>query len=124
MIGRSGKDAVEPPVLIDQLCCSLFSHSGHPRQIVRRVASQGRVLHVLLGSDPRAFKNPCFVVERIIRDSAFVVEHTDMWIVDELIAIAIPRHNDHVSALGLGPHGKRRNHIVSLKTRLGHDWQL
>ena len=85
-------------VLVEQLGGGLLPHSGHARQVVGRVAAQRRVLHVEVRRDAGALGNARLVVERVVRDAAPVVEHSDPGVADELVHVAVATHDQHVVA--------------------------
>ncbi len=99
---------------VDEFRRRLLPHPRHARQVVARVAAERRVLRVERGGHPRALEDPRLVVQGVIADPALVVEHPDMRIADQLIAVAIAGHDDHVVAAGREPVSRRRDQVVRL----------
>ena len=95
-----GEDPVEAAVLVDQLRRRLLADAGNAGQVVARIAAQRRVLRVQRRRDPGLLLDAGLVVERVVADAAPVVEDLHMRVDDQLIAVAIARHDDHVVTVG------------------------
>ena len=95
-----GEDPVEPAVLVDQLGGRLLADARHAGQVVGRVAAQRRVLRVQRRAHAGLLLDPGLVVERVVADAAPVVEHLDVRVGDELIAVAVAGDDDDVVAAG------------------------
>ena len=94
-----GEDPVEAAVLVDQLGRRLLPHSRHAGQVVGVVAAQRRVLRVEGGRDAGLLLDARLVVEGVVADAAPVVEHPDVRVAHELVAVAVTGDDDHVVAL-------------------------
>ena len=75
---------------------------GHAGQVVGRVAAQRGVLEVLRRRDAGALDDAGLVVERVVGDAAPVVEHLDVRVLDELVAVAVAGDDDDVVAARRG----------------------
>ena len=75
---------------------------GDAGEVVARVAAQRRVLRVLRGRDAGALEDPGLVVERVVGDAPPVVEHLDVRVGHQLVAVAVAGDDDHVDAVGRG----------------------
>ena len=95
--------------MVDQLGGGLLADPGHAREVVARVAAQRRVLGVLRRRDARALEDPGLVVERVVGDAAAVVEHLDVRVGHQLVAVAVAGDDDHVDAVGRGARRERRD---------------
>ena len=108
------EDAVEPAVGGDQLGRRLLPHPGHARQVVGRVAAQRGVLRVERGRDAGALLDAGLVVERVVGHAALVVEHLDVRVLDELVAVAVAGDDDDVVARVAALRGERGDDVVGL----------
>ena len=107
-----GEDAVEPAVGRDQLRRGLLADARHARQVVRRIASQRRVLDVLGGRDAGALLDAGLVVERVVGHASAVVQHLDVRVFDELVGVAVAGDDEHVVATVTGLGGQRGDDVV------------
>ena len=114
---RCSKMPFEVPVGGDELGRGLLADAGDAGQVVARVAAQRRVLGVLRGRDAGALEDAGLVVERVVGDAALVVEHLDVRVGHELVAVAVAGDDHHVDAVGGGPRRERRDHVVGLDAR-------
>ena len=108
------EDAIEAAVLVQQLGRGLLPHPGHAFQVVTGVAAQRRVLGVERRRDTRLLLDAGLVVERVVADAALVVEHLHVWIVDELVAVAVAGDDHHVVPLHLCLLGECGEDVVGL----------
>ena len=72
------------------------------------------VVEVLRGGDAGALDDPGFVVERVVGDTAAVVEHLHVRVVHERVAVAVAGDEDGVDPLFVGAGRERRDHVVGL----------
>ena len=108
------EDPVQASVGIDKFGCRLLPHPRYPGQVVRRVASKGRVGHVVGGPYAGALQNPRLVVQGIVRDTPFVVEHLDVRVLHQLVTISVAGHHGHVPPGVAGHSGQGGNNIIGL----------
>ncbi len=108
------EDAVEAAVLVDQLGGGLLPHPGHAGQVVAVVAAQRGVLHVQRRRHPGSFLDAGLVVERVVADAALVVEHLDVGVAHELVAVAVAGDDDHLVAGVDELVGGRGDQVVGL----------
>ncbi len=111
-------DPLEVPVGRDQLGRGLFADPGHAGEVVARIAAECCVLGVLRRRDPGALEDPGLVVEHVVGDAPAVVEHLDVRVGDQLVAVAVTGDDDHVDAVGRGAGRERRDDVVGLDARL------
>ena len=109
-----GEDAVEPAVGGDELGGRLLADAGHAREVVARVTAQGGVLRILRRGDARPLEDAGLVVEGIVADPPPVVEHLDVWVLHQLIGVAVAGDDDHVVTAGDGLVGGRGDEVVGL----------
>ena len=105
-------EVVEVPVLREELRGGLLAHPGNPGQVVRGVAAQGGEQRVALGFDAATLEDARFVVERVVRDPAPVVEDLDEGVLDELKGIAVPRDDYDGNLRVASPGGEGGEHVV------------
>jgi hypothetical protein len=109
-----GEDPVEAAVRVDELRGGLLADTRHTGKVVGIVATQRGVLRIQLRRHARAFGDPRLVVQRVVADSALVVEHLDVRILDELVAVAIAGDDDDVVAASDDGVRRRRDQVVGL----------
>ncbi len=110
-----GVDAVERAVVVDQLGRRLLPDARHPRQVVGGVAAQRRVLRVVARVDTGALPDPGLVVEDVVAHAAAVVQHPHVGILDQLVRVAVTRHDDHVLVAVARLGGQRGDDVVGLE---------
>ncbi len=115
-----GEDPVEGAVGVDELGRGLLAHPRHSRQVVGRIATQGRVGHVVGRPDSCPFDDPRLVVQHVVGYAPAVVEDLHVGVLDELIAIAIPGDDDDVAPRVAGLGGERGDDVVGFETRQLH----
>ena len=115
---EGGVDAVDTATLVDQLRGRLLAHTGDAGEVVGIVAAQGCVLDIVDRPHAGAFKDARLVVEGVIADAAPVVEHLDVRVLDQLIAIAIAGHDDDIVATISALGGQGRNDVIGFEADL------
>ena len=105
LFGHMAEDAVEVAVLVDQLGGGLLPYPRDAGQIVGGVAAQGGQEDVLVGGHAGALLNARLVVEGVVADAALVVEHPDVRVLHELVAVAVAG-DDHDLAPALRRLGR------------------
>ncbi len=111
-------DAFEIVVGGDQLRRGLLADTGNAGEVVGAVAPQGRVVDVLPRCDTTSpFDDARFVVLRVVRHAALVVEHLDVRVAHELERVAVAGDDHDVDAVVGGEGGQRGDHVVGL-----HAW--
>ena len=90
---------------------------GTPGQVVGRVAPQGRVLRVERGGHAGALGDAGLVVERVVGHAPLVVEHLDVGVLDELVAVAVAGDDDDVVARVAALGGEGGDDVVRLEAR-------
>ncbi|CAB4989968.1 unannotated protein [freshwater metagenome] len=108
-------DAVDTAVLIDQFRSGLLAHAGNAREIVRRIAAQRGVMHIIGRLYARALENACFVIQRVIRNTALVIQNFDVRIVHKLIAVAIAGDDNDIVAADFSRCRQRGDDVVGFK---------
>ena len=108
------EDAVDTAVGVDQLRCRLFAHAGDAVQVVAGVAAQRCVLRIQGGGDTGSGKDARLVIQGVVADSALVVQHLDVRIADQLVAVAVTSNDDHIVAQVLATLSHRGDDVVSL----------
>ena len=99
-----GEDPVEAAVGVDQLGRRLLPHPGHAGQVVGRVAAERGVLRRSApGVHAGALEDAGLVVEGVVGHAALVVEHLDVRVLDQLVAVAVAGDDDDVVAVRRGP---------------------
>ena len=83
LVVERGVDALERPVLLEELGGGLVAHPRHAGQVVGGVAPQGGVLDVLLGLDPVPLLHVGAVGDDRVGDPPAGVEDLDV-VVDQL----------------------------------------
>ena len=112
------EDAFERSVGGHELGGRLLADARNAGEVVARVAAQRRVLRILRRRySPTPLRDAGFVVERVIGDTALVVEHLDVRVGDQLERVSIAGHNDHIDAVGGGFGREGRDHVVGLDSR-------
>ena len=109
------EDPVQASVGVDKLGCRLLPHPRHPGKVVRRVAPKGRVGHVVGGPHAGALQYPGLVVQGIVRDAPFVVEHLDVGVLHQLVTIPVAGHHGHVPPGVAGHSGQGGNDVIGLE---------
>ena len=110
------EDPVEAAVFVNQLGRCLLPHTWHAWQVVALVATQRGVLHIQIGGHTRSLLDARLVVERIVTDTAFVVEHLHIWVAHQLVAIAVAGDDDHRITAAHQLVGGRCDEVVGLPT--------
>jgi hypothetical protein len=121
LLVEMGEDPVEVAVGGEQFGCRFLADPGHTRQVVRRVSAQRGEQHVLRRRDTGALDDARLVVQRVVADPPPVVEHADMGVLDELEAVAVPRHHDDIAGAVAGLGGQGRQDVVRLEARCADD---
>ena len=109
-----GEDAVQPAVGVDQLGRGLLADTRDAGQVVTRIAAQRGVLRVLGRCDAGPLGDAGLVVERVVADTAAVVEDLDVGVADELVGVAVAGHDHDVIAAGDGLLGGGGDEVVGL----------
>ena len=109
-------NAVDAAVLIDQFGCSLFANPGDTGKIVGRIAAKRGVVHIVSWLYTGTFEDAGFVIERVVRNTTLVVEHLDMRIMNELVAVAIASDDDDVVTARFGRCCQGCDDVVGFET--------
>ena len=109
-------DPVYAAVAVDEPGRRLLSHPRHPWQVVRGVASQRCVGHVVGGLHAGPLLDRGRVVDIVVGDAPPRVEHGDASHRHQLEGVAIAGHDRRLQSLRLGLGGQRGQHIVRLET--------
>jgi hypothetical protein len=108
------EDALQRAIGADELRGGLLADPWHAGQVVAGVAAQRGVLGVLRRGHAAAFEDAGLVVERVVGDTATVVEDLDVRVGDELIGVAVAGDDDHVDPVGRRVGRERGDHVVGL----------
>ena len=123
LVVHVGEDPVESPVGGDELGRRLLPHTGDPRQVVGGIAAQGGVGDVQRRRDAGPLQDAGLVVEGVVGYAALVVQHRDVGILDQLVAVAVAGHDEGVVPGVAGVGGQRGDDVVGLEAGLLHDGQ-
>ena len=80
--------------MVTSLAAVFSPMPGTPGEVVARVAAERGVLGVLRRRDAGALEDAGLVVEHVVGDAAPVVEHLDVRVGDELVAVAVAGDDD------------------------------
>ena len=115
-----GENIRKVPILGDELCSSFLTHTRHAIEIVARISTQRCIICVLRRGHSGALQYPSFVIERIVAYSTLVVQHTNVRIVNKLIAVPIASDDDDIVALFRSFCGNCGNQIIAFKASQLH----
>ncbi len=115
-----GHEGLQVAVLVDELGGGLLPHPLHAWQVVRRIAAHGGVEHVVRRLHAGSLENPGLVVERVVADATAVVEHADVGVLDELVAVTVAGDDDDRVLLVTRAGGERGDHVVGLVALAAH----
>ncbi len=113
--------AVEAAIRRDQLRRSLLADTRHSREVVGRIAPQRGVLRVLRRRDACAVEDARLVVEHVVGHTPPVVQHRDVWVLDELVRVPVAGDDDDVETEVTAAGGERRDEVVGLVASEVHD---
>ena len=99
-----------------QFCRSFFTNSRHTVQVVARITAQRCILRILRRCNASALNNSGLVIQRIITDAAFVVQHTNVWVSHQLICISVSGDNQQIFTSLLCLFGDGGDQIITFKT--------
>ena len=114
----SGQHSVDIAILHNEFGSCLFSDTGNSHEVVTRVTTQSRIIGILSRGNAGALYDACFVVQGVITDTAFVVEHSNVRVPHQLITVTVASHNDQVVRCSFGFLGHCRDEIVAFKADL------
>ena len=118
LVVRCGNNRGNISVLHHQLRSSLFTNTWNSRKVVARVSTQCRVVGIQSRGHTRSLENSCFVIECVIADTTFVVQHTNVRVMNQLVTVSIARHDDDVVTFIFGELGHSGNEVVTFEARL------